>query len=549
VVVDSHLLKIMVMAAAVTMLSTLNVAARPAAIATGRVALAFTVSEIFFMLNRFANLFYLPLLAVDVDLAAKTGDTGMLSTQLCWVLMSAAVGAGAAWALLPSFVELYRQGVYALEYRKSMVRVVVRMMHPSSVRKVVAAARRPSLLGTRLFKLGNVPADFLIANVIATAIWTAGPLCALLASAIAPQYKSTAVLLSGMVNAFAAIAFAVFVDPKAAVITDEAVAGERPKEDVDIAAVHLSAGNFLGACLGLLVLWPGTEWILWISKSVGSQGGNLVSDIWVLALANAIITILSSTSYASRVSAVVTKRVATALTVYNVFFLVTRLAQQIYSPVLGSVRDYVVDQHLPMEVLGHAFRTVIFGASLGSLIACLMLDTFVEIYNKAVVSLDRLNGSVPRLLGEMFQPRAWAAVFRCLRKPTTFGLTWADFKALPQGFLWGNLFVTSVYTIGVLSAIYAGAQLDSTLARTATLLSSVVNGLATITISLVVWPTLALMVDECVRGVRPMKHIYASAFYLMIGMLIGTVLSQLLFDFATQVIVVGAHVFQTVIHR
>lgn len=546
---DPHLIQIIILAGAVTLLTTLNVAARPAAVITGRVALAFTISEVFFMLNRFANLFYLPLLAANVDVAARTGNVDTLYAQIQWVLVGAGGGALAAWLLLPTFVELYRKGVLSMERHKSMVRVLLRLARPAAMKELVGTLRPPSMMGVRLLHLEGVPSGFLVWNVVATAIWTAGALCALLASAIAPEYKSTAVLLSGMVNAFAAIAFSILVDPKAATITDEVVAGERPARHVDIVAVHLSAGNFLGACLGLLVLWPGTVWVVAISKAIGAQGGHLVDSIWAVAALNAFVTILSSTSYASRVSAVVTGRVATALSVYNIFFLVTRLTQQVYSPVVGSVRDYVVDNHLPMDMLGHALRTIIMGATVGSIIGCLLLDTFVEIYNAAVRGLDRLQGSVLHLFAEFLKPRGWLALFRCFRRPTLFGLTMDDWRALPHGFLWGNLFVTGVYTIGVLAAIYAGAQLDATLARTATLLSSVVNGLATITISIVVWPTTATMVDECVSGKRPVKHMYATAFFLMIGMLLGTVLSQILFEPATHVIVVGAGVMRTIMRR
>jgi hypothetical protein len=535
---DPHLIFIVVLAGVVSMLTTLNVAARPAAVETGRVALAFTISELFFMLTRFANMFYLPLLAVHVDSAAKTHDWLRLYAQIQWVLAGCAVGALGSWLLLPTFVELYRQGVYAMDYRKSMLGVLRRMARPSMIGKIAKALRPPSLLGVRLFHLEGVPPTFLLVNVVATAIWTAGALCAMVASAVDPAHKATAVLLSGMVNAFAAIAFSVWVDPKAALITDQAVAGERPERHVRITAVHLSAGNFLGASLGFLVLWPGTRWILGATHVIGGAGGDLVHSIWIVAVLNGLFAIMSSTSYASRVSAVVTGRVATAITVYNLFFLVTRLTQQIWNPVLGSVRDYVVNQHLPLELLASSYRVVILGATIGSIVACLLLDTFVEIYNTTVRALDRL-GSFERVAWEFRRPAAWAALFRCIRRPTTFGVTIADWRELPHAFLWGNLFVTSVYTIGSIAAIYAGAVTPE-LSRTTTLMSSVVNGMATITISLIVWPTTALMVDQCVRGERPLRHIYATALFLMVGMLVGTVMSQVLLEPAAWLITQAA---------
>ena len=64
---DGRLVFICLLAGVVSMLTTLNVAARPAAVHTKQVALALAVSSIFFMFTRFANLFYLPILGSYVD--------------------------------------------------------------------------------------------------------------------------------------------------------------------------------------------------------------------------------------------------------------------------------------------------------------------------------------------------------------------------------------------------------------------------------------------------------------------------------------------------
>lgn len=540
---DGRLWFIMALAAAVSLLTTLNVAARPAAMRTGRVAMAFTISSLFFMATRFANLFYAPLLARYVDRAVKTGRPDVLHGQIEWVIVGSAIGALGAALLLPTFVELYSRGIRSMEYRQSMVRVLLRVVRPGSWPRVLGAFRLPSFLGVSPLELSGIPKDFLVVNVLATAVWTAGALCALLASAVVPEYAATAVLLSGLVNAFAAIAFSVWVDPRAALITDQALAGERPREHVTIAAVWLSIGNVVGAALGLLVLAPGTSLIVHAAHAIGRQGGSLAASLWVVVVLNAFVTLLASTTVVSRVSAAVTGRVATALAVYNLFFLVTRLAQQVYSPVLGAVADHVVEQRQPLGELLAAFRWVIFGASAGVLLGWLLMPTFVEIYNRTIRALDRL-GSIPALFMALLQPRTWPVVLGALRRPSFMGVTLADLRDLPRGFLWGNILVVSVYTIGVMAAIYAGAELSENLKRTATLLSSVVNGVATITLSLVVDPTSALITDQTVSGARPVRHVYAMALFLIGGMLVGTLLSQVLFVPAVRVIEVGARLLQ-----
>ena len=141
---DGRLWFIMTLAAAVSLLTTLIVAARPAAMRTGRVAMAFTISSLFFMATRFANLFYAPLLARYVDRAVKTGRPDVLHGQIEWVIVGSAIGALGAALLLPTFVELYSRGIRSMEYRQSMVRVLLRVARPGSV------ANQPRRSGAKL---------------------------------------------------------------------------------------------------------------------------------------------------------------------------------------------------------------------------------------------------------------------------------------------------------------------------------------------------------------------------------------------------------------
>ncbi|MCA9796221.1 MAG: DUF2837 family protein, partial [Candidatus Eremiobacteraeota bacterium] len=193
---DWKLAMITALAGVVSLLTTLNVAARPAAVRTGQVATAFTVAQLFFMVTRFANLFYLPLMARFVDEATRTGKTSQLYGQIQWVVVGAALGALASWLLLPTFIEVYSVAVRCITHRGSMIGALMRMLRPASWLKLVRSFRLPSNLGCRLFKLDGVPADFLLFNVAATAVWTVGALAAVYVSAVIPQYKTTAVLLS-----------------------------------------------------------------------------------------------------------------------------------------------------------------------------------------------------------------------------------------------------------------------------------------------------------------------------------------------------------------
>ena len=75
----------------------------------------------------------------------------------------------------------------------------------------------------------------------------------------------------------------------------------------------------------------------------------------------------------------------------------------------------------------------------------------------------------------------------------------------------------------------AGALIPS-FRVTATQLSGIVNGLATILFTLMVDPIAAHITDQASKGERPQRDVRTVVFYIVLGRVMGTlILSQLLF--------------------
>lgn len=549
---DGKLLFIMALAAVVSMLTTLNTAARPAAIRTKQVALSLAVSAIFFMFTRFANLFYLPILGKYVDRAVQSGNVNVLYEQIQWVVLSSALGALFSWLMLPTFTAIYERGIASITVRGSMLKMLLALPSVRGIKAIFGCLRSPLELKEwacpkresnqdgQTDEPFALPWDLLGWNIFATAVWTVGALAALQVSALYPDLAATAVLLSGLVNSFAAIAFSLFVDPKAAVITDQAVSGQRPSSHVLQLTFHLGLGNFVGGLLGLFTFPLAIKIISIATERLGHA--KMDENMWLVIGLNMVVTCLMCTSLSSRISAVITKNVATALAIYNVFFLITRLTTQVYAPILGSVRDSVVKGAASAAELLPLFRWVIGGATLGTILGWLLMPTFVAVYNTAIKALERRGGSMATLLKDLAKPNYWSKVWQCWRKPSNFGVLFSDLKLLPKSFLLANIFVIGIHVIGVLAAIQAGAELTGHLARTATLLSSVINGAATILGSVIVDPTAAKITDEAVNGKRSLHEVEAMAVFLCLGSILGTILSQLLFIPSVKIIILGAKI-------
>ncbi len=538
----------MALASFVSMCTSLQVATRPAAVRTGLVSTALTLGQLLFIVTRFGNMFYLPLLGNYVDTATTTGQTDILLEQVVWILFASANGALLALFVLPTFLEFCCHGVRSVYHRGVLKALLNLLKSRRAWSKTAQSFKAPSLLGTRIFSLDGVPKKFLIANILASAVWSVGALAAVSVSGLHPEHKQTALLLSGLVNSFAAIAFSVWVDPQAAVITDEAAKSKRPAQHVTISAIHLILGNFVGGMIGLFLLHPAVKVIAWATMAIGQSATQMDAAIGYLIAGNMIILLLSGTVYSSRVSAVKTASMASALAIFNFFSLISRIGGQVYAPFVGAVTDQLTHRpaHTPLDPasldkLEFFYRGLIGGATAGCILSVLMIPTFVKVYEVMIISLNK-EGSLPEVLRKAFNPRRWGQILALLTPPWKQHVSREALSRLPKGFLWANIIVLAFVTVGQLAAIYAGATFSPELARTTTLLSPLINGIATITLSVLVDPTCARIVDQAGKGERPVEEVETMTFWLAMGTVVGTAASQILFLPAAWLISQGAQI-------
>ena len=230
---------------------------------------------------------------------------------------------------------------------------------------------------------------------------------------------------------------------------------------------------------------------------------------------------------ALRIAGVRTKQIATSLSFVNATLLITRTSNMIQAPFLGGMVDASIMHGDPLALVVN-FRWVIFSAFIGNSIGALLTPFFVAIFTKAVGRFEKI-GSVPRLILSAFKPRNLKAIFRSFRLPSRGSWLNLSLKGMPHSFLWVNLVLVSIYAIGVLSSLYAGALVPE-FRITASQLSAIVNGIATILLVTLVDPTCAYITDQAVRGKRKESDVRTMVFYIIMGRVLGTLLiSQLLF--------------------
>lgn len=246
----------------------------------------------------------------------------------------------------------------------------------------------------------------------------------------------------------------------------------------------------------------------------------------VVCFFTAIIHLAETSASCLRLAGIRTRQIATSLSFVNATLLVARLSNMFQAPFLGGMVDTAILHGTP-QVLINNFRIIIFAAFIGNLIGAILSPFFVNVYAKAITRFETV-GSVPRLIVQMFRPRNLKGLLRAIRLPNRLSFRDLSLKNIPKTFLILNVLMVSIYAIGVLASMLAGAMIPE-YRVTATQLSAIVNGIATILLTLMVDPTAALITDQAARGKRPESDVRSMVFYLILGRVVGTlIVSQLI---------------------
>lgn len=256
-----------------------------------------------------------------------------------------------------------------------------------------------------------------------------------------------------------------------------------------------------------------------------------------MAILTAIIHLTDTLVYAVRFSGVTTKRLATAFSLFQIVSLLASTANLIQAPLLSSVVEQTILSSHPYarhgELLQHLnaqIRLVILSATAGTLFGVLSTPLFIYIFTR-VIFLFEEAGSIPRLILMLISPK-WVFVLVSKRSflPARLPARYRGFprRSIPLTFLVANVLIIGIWTTGVLSALYASALIPD-YRSTASLLSGVVNGLATVLSAVIVDPTAATITDQALRGERDQGDVKQMVYYLCLTRILGTLLAQLLF--------------------
>ncbi len=256
-----------------------------------------------------------------------------------------------------------------------------------------------------------------------------------------------------------------------------------------------------------------------------------------------VIHLIGTLAYGARIAGVRTGHIATALTLFNLLILVSRTSNSFQAPFLAKRIETALSAApgAPPSLFAD-FQWILASAAVATAFGAFLIPSTQRAFVRAVAILQTRR-SLWRLLvhgmhpGRLLQARHYLAI------PAPANLrSFRSRGGLPWTFLGLNVFAMALWTVGVFASLYAGA-LEPALRVTCSNLSSLINGLATIVMFLLLDPQLSLMTDDVVHH-RASQSSFRSAVASLVGArLVGAVLGQfLLVPAAWLIVTVARHI-------
>lgn len=247
----------------------------------------------------------------------------------------------------------------------------------------------------------------------------------------------------------------------------------------------------------------------------------------MIAMFVLIIHSIETLAYAVRLSGARVKLLASALSLFNVMVMVSRLANMMQQPFTGSLVDAAPASNT-LAFVESQYRFIIGSSTLGTVMGILLLPTFVSLFSRAIIHLSQERGSLPRLVKKGLTIAYIKRGLAHIRLPKLSYLQHINLREVPVRLFFVNMLITAIYTIGVLAALYA-AVLVPERATTAIMASGLINGLATILLIVFVDPKISVLADDVINQRGSYMNLKSAALMMITSRLFGTILAQLFF--------------------
>lgn len=195
----------------------------------------------------------------------------------------------------------------------------------------------------------------------------------------------------------------------------------------------------------------------------------------------------------------------------------------IQAPLMGGIVDAARNSGESTN-LQTQLHIIIGASTVGTILGILLLPTFVTLFSKLIVHFETA-GSLPQLVKNVATIEHLQYAKRQLRFPTWQLISRLRIGGIPKRLLVLNMLITAIYTAGILATLYASV-LAPEYQSTAAMSSGLINGIATIALTILIDPKVALLTEQVMAGKQGMADMDKTVGILMVSRLLGTVAAQ-----------------------
>ena len=252
----------------------------------------------------------------------------------------------------------------------------------------------------------------------------------------------------------------------------------------------------------------------------------MANQIVIVLILVFLINLITTLSYSVRIVGIRTGRIAVSFALFNILVLISRTAYGFQAPLLAKTIENNIVTGAGENLL--EFRLIILICTIATVIGGILIPTFQRVLSIAVDKFS-IYKSVPSLLLHSFSRGGITSIRDNIVIPSSKNIKGINLsKDFPWKVFIMNVIAVAIITVGVLSALYAG-YFNPEFRATASNLSAIINGIATILMFIFIDPFLSVMTDDVVLGKAKESLFRKYIVYMVIARVLGTILAQFIF--------------------
>lgn len=250
------------------------------------------------------------------------------------------------------------------------------------------------------------------------------------------------------------------------------------------------------------------------------------TELILICALTGVINLIGALAYAARIAGVRTGRIALSFALFNVLLLVSRTSNGFLGPFLAKRIETGLANGAG-DALLLDLRLVLFSAAAAVALGIVLVPTGQRLF-AAAITFFQANRSTTKLLLRSVTPAGLSTIRDSVALPSSGTLR--SLKG-PRGVSWpvliANAAAQGLLAVGVLASLYAG-YLVPEFRVTASQMTAIVNGFATILLFALIDPQISALTDDVVDGSVSEATFRRAMIWVSLSRLAGTLLAQVL---------------------